>query len=199
MRVFFFGTGDIALPAFRALAESDSHQLVGLITQPDRPAGRQMALRAPTIKAEAIRYHIPVFQPEKVKSEAVLSQMRNYHPDVAVVMAYGQILPRTILELPRYGCLNLHVSLLPKYRGASPIQTAIANGDRETGVTVMYMDEGMDTGDILLQARVTIERVDTAGSLHDKLADESVTPMLEALDALAKNRAPRIPQDGALA
>ncbi|MEO6053810.1 MAG: methionyl-tRNA formyltransferase [Chthoniobacterales bacterium] len=199
MRVFFFGTGDIGLPVFRALAESNEHLLAGLITQPDRPAGRQMALRAPVIKEEAIRYHIPVFQPEKVKSESVVAQIRNFQPDVGIVIAYGQILPKAVLDLPRYGCLNVHVSLLPKYRGASPIQTAIAEGERTTGITVMYMDEGLDTGEILLQAPVTIERDDTAGSLHDKLADEAVAPLLKALDDLTKNRAARIPQDEALA
>ncbi|MEO6847779.1 MAG: methionyl-tRNA formyltransferase [Chthoniobacterales bacterium] len=199
MKVFFFGTGEIGIPSFHALAEATNHQLVGLITQPDRPAGRSRELRAPAIKTEAVHYHIPVFQPEKIKTSSVLAQIRNFQPDIGIVVAYGQILPKEILELPRYGCLNLHVSLLPKYRGASPIQAAIANGDRETGISVMYMDEGLDTGDVLLQAHLTISKEDTAATLHDKLASDAPEVLLKALDELTKNRAPRIPQDGALA
>jgi methionyl-tRNA formyltransferase len=199
MRVVFMGTGDIGLPGLRSLVERPSCELVGVVTQPDRPAGRGKALRAPAVKTLAIEAGIPVLQPPKLRDPAAVEAVRALSPDLIVVMAYGQILPRVVLDLPRVACLNLHASLLPRHRGAAPIQAAIAAGDAETGVTVMYMAEGLDTGDILLARSVPIGAEETGGSLHDKLAEAAPLALAEALDLLAAGRAPRTPQDDALA
>jgi methionyl-tRNA formyltransferase len=141
----------------------------------------------------------PIFQPAKIKDPKAIEQIRNFRPDLIVVMAYGQILPRAVLEIPRLACVNLHASLLPHWRGAAPIQAAIAAGDRETGVTVMYMDEGLDTGDILLQRSIEILSNDTGGSLHDRLAQIAPEALLESLPLIAAGKAPRIPQDNSRA
>ena len=156
MRLAFIGTGGIGVPTLRSLLQSTEHEIVGIVTQPDKPAGRAQKLTAPAIKIALLQTSIPILQPERIKSLEALETIREWNADVIVVMAYGQILPRALLELPRIACLNLHASLLPKHRGAAPIQAAIVTGDRETGITVMYMDEGLDTGDILLQSRIEI-------------------------------------------
>ena len=197
MRIVFCGTGDIGLPALRALAESQRHSLAGVITQPDKPAGRDMRPRAPAVKSEAIARQIPVAQPERIRND--FSALVEWNPDLVVVAAYGQILSRDVLRLPRLGCLNLHASLLPRHRGASPIQAAILAGDTETGITSMYMDEGLDTGDILLDRRIPIFPDETGGSLHDRLAALAPSVLMESLDLLDKSVAPRIPQDFSLA
>jgi methionyl-tRNA formyltransferase len=197
VRTVFIGTGSIGVPTLRALQKSD-HELVGAVTQPDKPAGREQKITAPPVKVAVAGSNIPVLQPSKIKEAAAIDRIRAFKPDVVVVMAYGQILPRAVLEIPKIACLNLHASLLPRWRGAAPIQAAIAAGDHETGITVMYMNEGLDTGDILLQRKIDILPTDTGGSLHDRLAEIAPEALLAALQMLANGRAPRIPQDNAL-
>lgn len=199
MRVLFIGTGEIGLPSLRALQSPNEHELVGIVTQPDKPAGREQQLQAPPIKIATVGSSIPVLQPAKIKDPKAVDEIRTLAPDAIVVMAYGQILPRAVLEIPRLACLNLHASLLPRWRGAAPIQAAIAAGDRETGITVMYMAEGLDTGDVLLQQSLAIEEHETGGSLHDRLSEIAPGAMLEGLRLLADGRAPRIPQDNSKA
>jgi len=191
------GTGDIGLPVLRWLLEQSGHEVCGVICQPDKPVGRKQELTPPATKVLALAHGVPVFQPQRIRHEAALVQ--SLQPDVAIVMAYGQILPRTVLEAPRLGCLNLHASLLPRHRGASPIQAAILAGDADSGLTVMYMDEGLDTGDVLLHERVALSPQETGGSLHDRLAGLAPAALQRALDLLVQGTAPRIPQDAALA
>jgi methionyl-tRNA formyltransferase len=195
MRVLFIGTGEIGVPVLRWLRESDQHELIGVVTQPDKPVGREQRIEAPPIKVALAASKVPIFQPKRIKSEEAVAEIRALAPDVIVVMAYGQILPRAILEIPRIACLNLHASLLPRHRGAAPIQAAIVAGDHETGISVMYMDEGLDTGDVLLQTRIEIAPDETGGSLHDRLAEIAPAALEKALAELQSGTAPRIPQD----
>jgi methionyl-tRNA formyltransferase len=199
MRVVFIGTGGIGVPALQALLQSGEHQLTGVVTQPDKPIGREQRIEPSPIKKALIGTEMPILQPARIKDRQSIEQIRALLPDVIVVMAYGQILPRTILEIPSLACLNLHASLLPRHRGAAPIPAAIASGDSETGITVMYMDEGLDTGDILLQHKIDILATHTGGSLHDRLAQIAPEVLLKALKLLAEGNAPRVPQDNALA
>jgi methionyl-tRNA formyltransferase len=196
MRIVFIGTGEIGVPTLRALQKSE-HELVGVVSQPDKPVGREQKITAPPIKAALGGGKMSILQPAKIKDPQAIEQIRAFAPDVIVVMAYGQILPRAVLETPKIACLNLHASLLPRWRGAAPIQAAIAAGDRETGITVMYMDEGLDTGDILLQRKIDITATETGDSLHDRLAEIAPEALLDALKMLPS--APRIPQDQSLA
>ncbi len=198
MRVVFIGTGEIGLPTLRALQKS-KHELAGVVTQPDKPAGRHQKITPPPIRAAVSGNQISILQPARIKDRKSTEQIRALQPDVIVVMAYGQILPHEVLDIPKIACLNLHASLLPRWRGAAPIQAAIASGDRETGITVMYMDEGLDTGDILLQRKIDILPNDTGETLHDRLAQVAPESLLEALDLLASGSAPRTVQDNALA
>src|SRR5690348_5542034 len=198
MRIVFIGTGEIGAPTLRALQKSE-HELVGVVTQPDKPVGREQKITAPPIKAAISPATIPILQPPKIKNAEAIEQIRALAPDVIVVIAYGQILPRHVLDIPKLACLNLHASLLPRLRGAAPIQAAIAAGDRETGITVMYMDEGLDTGDILLQRTVDISPDDTGGSLHDRLAQIAPDALFESLRLLATGNAPCTRQDSSLA
>jgi methionyl-tRNA formyltransferase len=199
MRVVFIGTGEIGVPTLRALLRSPQHELLGAVTQPDKPVGRDQRIQAPPIKAELAETSVPILQPVRLRNDELIERIRALEPDVIVVMAYGQILPKSVLEIPRVACLNLHASLLPRYRGAAPIQAAIAAGESETGITVIYMDEGLDTGDVLLQLRLEILPNETGGSLHDRLAEIAPDALLRALDHLAAGTAPRTPQDSALA
>jgi methionyl-tRNA formyltransferase len=199
MRVLFIGTGEIGVPVLRWLIESDEHELVGVVTQPDKPVGREQRIEAPPVKAALAANDVPIFQPKRIKSVEAVAEIRALAPDVIVVMAYGQILPRAVLETPRIACLNLHASLLPRHRGAAPIQAAIVAGDRETGVTVMYMDEGLDTGDLMLQTRIEIAPDESGGSLHDRLAQIAPAALKKALAELQAGTAPRIPQDSSTA
>src|ERR1041385_2677230 len=202
MRIVFTGTGEIGVATLRTLQQSQ-HELVGVVTQPDKPVGREQKITAPPIKAELLKLdglkpsslHVLILQPAKIKDPKAIEQIRALAPDVIVVFAYGQILPRAVLEIPKGACLNLHASLLPRWRGAAPIQAAIAAGDRETGITVMYMDEGLDTGDVLLKRSIEILPNETGGSLHDRLATIALEALLESLRLLAAGNAPRIPQD----
>jgi len=186
------------VPALRALQKSE-HELVGVVTQPDKPVGREQKISPPPIKAELARSEMSIVQPAKIKDPKAIEQIRALAPDVIVVIAYGQILPRAVLEIPKIACLNLHASLLPRWRGAAPIQAAIAADDRETGITVMYVNEGLDTGDILLQRKIDIASQETGDSLHDRLAEIAPEAILESLRSLAAGNAPRIPQDQSLA
>jgi methionyl-tRNA formyltransferase len=198
MRIVFIGTGEIGVPTLRALQKSE-HELVGVISQPDKPVGREQKITAPSIKAALGDTKLPILQPAKIKDPTAVEQIRSFNPDIIVVMAYGQILPRAVLEIPKLACLNLHASLLPRWRGAAPVQAAIAAGDRETGITVMYMDEGLDTGDILLQRKIEILPTDIGASLHDRLAEVAPAALLEALRLLATGNASRIKQNSELA
>src|SRR3954471_24619727 len=164
MRVLFIGTGEIGLPTLGALQHSAEHELVGVVTQPDKPAGREQKMQAPAVKNALAGSSIPILQPARIKEATAISEIQKLAPEVIVVMAYGQILPRAVLEIPPLACLNLHASLLPRWRGAAPIQAAIAAGDRETGITVMHMAEGLDTGDILLQRKIAISSTDAGDS-----------------------------------
>lgn len=199
MRVIFMGTGDIGLPSLRALIARPGCEVSAVVTQPDRPAGRGRQMRTPEVRIAAAAAGIPVLQPRKLREPAAVAQLREYAPDVVVVMAYGQILPRSVLDLPRLACLNLHASLLPRHRGAAPIQAAILAGDARSGITVMHMAEGLDTGDILLARSLPIAPDETGGSLHDRLAELAPEALGAALDQLAAGTAPRVPQDDALA
>ena len=199
MRIVFIGAGEIGVPTLQALLRSSEHQLTGVVTQPDKPVGRAQRIEPTPIKRALAGTTISILQLERIKDRQAIEEIRALQSDAIVVIAYGQILPREVLEIPRIACLNLHASLLPRWRGAAPIQAAIAAGDPETGITVMYMAEGLDTGDILLQRRIDILPTDTGGSLHDRLAQIAPETLLEALQMLAKGNAPRIPQDNALA
>src|SRR3984893_18234031 len=199
MRIVFIGTGEIGVPTLRALLSSKEHELVGVVTQPDKPVGREQRIEPTPIKKALGEMKISILQPNRIKDRESVEQIRALQPDLIVVMAYGQILPRAVLEIPRIACLNLHASLLPRWRGAAPIQAAIAAGDRETGITVMYMDEGLDTGDILLERKTDILPDDTGGSLHDRLAQVAPDALLESLRLLSIGSAPRAPQDNSRA
>jgi len=197
MRVVFIGTGEIGRPALSWLIENEQHELAGVVTQPDKPVGRDQRIQAPPIKAAIAPSAIPVLQPFRIKHEDAVDQIRALQPEVIVVMAYGQILPRALLEMPPVACLNLHASLLPKHRGAAPIQAAILEGDAETGITVMYVAEGLDTGDLLSQVRLSIAADETGGSLHDRLAEIAPAALAGALRLLTAGNAPRVPQNEA--
>jgi methionyl-tRNA formyltransferase len=193
LRVAFAGTPDFALPAFHALAGSH-HPLVGVLTQPDRPKGRGRQLAASPVKLAALERGVPVSQPVTLKTEADRADLAGWQPDVLVVVAYGLILPRAALELPRLGCVNIHASLLPRWRGAAPIQRAILAGDARTGVSIMRMDVGLDTGPVFLERVVSIGPRETGGSLHDRLAAVGGPAILQVLDELAANSAESRPQ-----
>ena len=198
LKLVYLGSGDIGLPTLRALLAS-RHELLAVVTQPDRPVGRHQMLTAGPIKALALAAGVPVLQPERIRRPEAVETMRALGADVFVVFAYGQILPRAVLDAPREACLNLHASLLPRHRGAAPIQAAVLAGDAESGLTVMYMDEGLDTGDALLEKRFGLSPDETGGSLHDRLAEIAPDALFEALDLLASGNAPRRPQDPTLA
>jgi methionyl-tRNA formyltransferase len=198
MRIVFIGAGEIGVPTLQALLKS-AHEVVGAVTQPDKPVGRSQLIEPPPIKKALSGTKIAVLQPARIKDRQAIEEIRALKPDVIVVTAYGQMLPRGVLEIPEIACLNLHASLLPRWRGAAPIQAAIAAGDRKTGITVMYMDEGLDTGDILLKRTINILPSDTGGALHDRLARVAPETLLESLDLLAKGKAPRTAQDNSLA
>ena len=183
MRVVFMGTPDFAVPSLEALLKSGD-DVVGVVTQPDRPKGRGQSLTPSPVKLVALREHIPILQPTKMKDPDVLAALASWKPDLIVVAAFGRILPPAILSLPPKGCINVHGSLLPKYRGAGPIQWAIINGETETGITTMLMDEGMDTGAMLLQEKIAIEPGDTAGSLSPRLALLGARLLVETVQRL---------------
>jgi methionyl-tRNA formyltransferase len=191
-RIVFFGTADLARPSLSALARQPEFSLLTAVTQPDRPKGRELKLQPPPVKREAQAHELPVLQPERARHPEFVEQLAQLKPDLIVVAAYGQILPKSILDLPARGCLNVHASLLPKYRGAAPIQWAILNDEAETGVTIMKMDAGLDTGDILTQQSIPIRPSDTAQSLHDQLASLGAELLVRTIpDYLAGKILPR--------
>ncbi|RYD20873.1 MAG: methionyl-tRNA formyltransferase [Verrucomicrobiaceae bacterium] len=194
MRLIFIATGDIALPSFRHLLEHGPRPLA-LVTQPDKPVGRHQTLTPPAIKVEALAAGIPVYQPEKIGD--ITAELATLEPEILVVMAYGQILRKNILTLASHSIINLHASLLPKYRGAACIQAAIDAGDAETGITAMHVVKQLDAGDMIVTKAIPITPEDTGGILHDKLADLAPLAMAEALEKLAAGTADRIPQDEA--
>lgn len=198
MKVLFMGTPDFARVCLDAIY-NEGHEIVGVVTQPDKPKGRGYKLVAPPVKAYAEEKGIPVFQPETLKDEAFLPTLKELDPDVAVVAAYGKILPSYILDYPRYGCINAHGSILPRHRGASPIQRAIFEGDKTTGITVMYMNEGLDTGDMLLKAETPITDEDNFETLHDRLAQMGGETVAEVLRQFENGTAVREKQDDSLA
>ena len=193
------GTGEIGLPALRWLANASLVKLVAVVTQPDKPVGRSQILMPPAAKALGMTLNLPVLQPQKVRRPEELERIGTLRPDLIVVMAYGQILPKGLLEMPTLACLNLHASLLPRHRGAAPIQASILAGDRATGITVMHMAEGLDTGDILVAKSIPIRRRETGGSLHDRLAEIGPETLSMALGLILERTAPRTPQDESLA
>jgi methionyl-tRNA formyltransferase len=193
-RVVFMGTAELACASLEQLARAEGFEVVGVVTQPDRPQGRSMQPQPPPVKATAGALGLPVFQPAKLREEAAVQTVAQWQPDLIVVAAYGQILQRSVLTLPRCGCVNVHASLLPRYRGAAPIQWAILNGDSSTGVTIMRMDEGLDTGGILRQWTTPIAREDNAQTLHDRLARLGAQLLMETLPLYVAGRLESYPQ-----
>lgn len=193
MRIVFLGTADFAVPCLKALWEG-GHELAGVVTQPDRPKGRGKKLAPPPVKEIAQAMELTVLQPERIKEPEAIEQIRRLNPECLVVVAYGQLLPKSLLEMAPYGCINVHASLLPRYRGAAPIHRAIMDGCRETGVTTMYVTERLDAGDIILQSRRVIEPDMTVGELHDLLAADGAKLLLETLALMARGEAVRKPQ-----
>lgn len=199
MNVVYLGSGDIGLPALRWLLDAPGVALRAVVTQPDRPSGRGLALKTSRIKELAASRRVEVFQPPKIRAPEAITHVAALEPDLLVVMAYGQILPQPLLDVPKLGALNLHASLLPRHRGAAPVHAAILAGDHMTGVTSMWMDAGLDTGDILLRREITIADDETAGSLHNRLGELAPDALRESVDLIRKGKAPRAKQDEALA
>lgn len=193
MKIIFMGTPDFSVGTLEALVEA-GHEVVLAVSQPDKPKGRGKEMQFTPVKECALKYNIPVYQPRRVREAECIEELRKYNADIMVVVAFGQILPKEILEMAPYGCVNVHASLLPKYRGSAPIQWAIINGEEVTGVTTMQMDEGLDTGDMLLKTEIPIEEKETGGSLFDKLAAAGAKLCVETLEALQNKTVTPIPQ-----
>ncbi|MBA4547512.1 methionyl-tRNA formyltransferase [Thermoactinomyces intermedius] len=190
------GTPDFAVPSLRVLLEEKEQvEVIGVVTQPDRPKGRKKVLTPPPVKVEALNHDLPVFQPQKLRSEEGIRRVLELQPDLIVTAAYGQILPEPVLEAPKYGCINVHASLLPKYRGGAPIHHAIINGEKETGVTIMYMVKALDAGDMLLQRAIPITSEDNVGTMHDKLANLGAELLKEVLPSILDGTVQAVPQD----
>lgn len=197
MRVVFMGTPDFAVPTLQTLLEH--HEVLAVVTQPDKRKGRGKAMQFTPVKEKALEYNIPVYQPVKVRNdEGFFATMKELNPDIIVVTAFGQILPESILNLSKYGCINVHASLLPKYRGAGPIQWAVINGEKESGVTIMYMEKGLDTGDMLEKVVVPLDPKETGESLHDKLSVAGNEILLKAMKAIENGTAVREKQDDSM-
>jgi len=197
MRLLFMGTSPFAVPTLHRLIESPDYDVQAVVTQPDRPAGRGGKMAASPVKEAAVTAGLPLLQPEKVRAKEFVQIIRDLAPDAIVVAAFGQIIPQRILDIPVLGCLNVHGSLLPRWRGAAPMQYALMAGDAETGVTTMRMDAGLDTGDILLQASLPLDDIENWGALEPRLAEIGAGLLLRTLEALARGDCPRIPQDAA--
>lgn len=193
MRIVFMGTPDFSVPALKALVEA-GHQVIAVVTQPDKPKGRGKEVQMTPVKIQAMEYHIPVYQPARVREPSFIEVLKRLEADVYVVIAFGQILPAAVLEIPRYGSINIHASLLPKYRGAAPIQWCVIDGQQETGITTMMMDAGLDTGDMLEKVVIPIEEKETGGSLHDKLSKAGGELILSTLKKLEEGTLARTPQ-----
>ncbi|MCI9387218.1 MAG: methionyl-tRNA formyltransferase [Lachnospiraceae bacterium] len=198
MKIVYMGTPDFSVGALEALIQA-GHEVTAVVTQPDKPKGRSGQVQCSPVKTCALKHHIPVLQPVRIKTPEAMAELKGYEADVYVVAAFGQILSEQILEMPRFGCVNIHASLLPKYRGAAPINQCIIDGEKETGVTIMQMDAGVDTGDILTQKRVTIQDKETAESLFDKLARAGAELIVETLPMLERGEVTPVKQDERLA
>ena len=198
MKILFMGTPDFAVPSLRALWES-GEEIVGVVTQPDKPKGRSYVLTPPPVKVFATENNLPVYQPKTLKDEAFAALLESLAPDMIVVVAFGKILPRNVLDYPKYGCINVHGSLLPAYRGAAPMQRAIIEGETVTGITTMYMADGIDTGDMLLKAEYTIGENDNFETVHDALSELGAKTLIETVTKLKNGTAVRLAQDDALA
>jgi len=194
MNIVFMGTSAFAVPSLRYLLAS-THKVVGVVTQPDRPRGRGRKLSPTPVKELALKHDLPITQPLKIKDSTAIALIKQWQPDLIVVVSYGQIIPAAILSFPRYGCINVHASLLPQYRGAAPIQRALMNGENITGVTTMFMDEGLDTGDIILQRSIFIEDSWDHGQLEAVLAENGAELLMETITRIAAGDIPRIKQD----
>lgn len=197
MKLVFMGTPDFAVPVLTALHDA-GHEIVGVFTQPDKPRGRHQELTPPEVKVEAMRLGLPVYQPKSVKTEEALELVKSLEPDVAVVVAYGKILPEALLKAPKYGCINIHGSILPKYRGSAPIQWAVINGETKTGVTAMQMDAGVDTGDMLFVDETEIGENETASELYDRLSAMGASLAVKTLEAVEKGELKPEGQDHSL-
>lgn len=197
MRIIFMGTPDFAVPCLDMLVK-EGHDVCLVVTQPDKPKGRGKKMLFPPVKEKALEYEIEVFQPVKVRETEAVEKLKEYNADIIVVVAFGQILPESILNMPKYGCVNVHGSLLPKYRGAAPIQWSVINGDKETGVTTMYMEKGLDTGDMLLKASFEITEDDTYGSVHDKMCVLGADVLKETLVKIENGTIEREKQNDSL-
>lgn len=198
MRILFMGTPDIAAESLSALIKA-GHDICGVFTREDKPVGRKQVMTAPPVKQLALQHGIQVYQPKTLKNDDAAEIVEELAPELCVVVAYGRILPASILRIPKYGCINLHVSLLPKYRGAAPIQHAVLNGDKETGVTIMFMDEGLDTGDIIKVAPVVIGEDETAGELFDKVSALGAQTLAQTVEAIGNGDFTRTAQNHAQA
>ena len=194
MRVIFMGTPNFAVGTLEEIIRA-GHEVVLVVTQPDKPRGRSGALQFPPVKESALSHGIEVFQPKKIREEENVEFLRKYNADIIVVAAFGQLLPKSILEMPKYGCINVHASLLPKYRGAAPIQWSVINGDAVTGVTIMQMDVGMDTGDMIAKREVVISEDETGGGLFDKLAEVGAKLCVDTMVEIENGTAVRTPQN----
>ncbi len=197
MNVVFMGTPEFSVPCLERLIE-DGHTVKAFFTQPDKPKGRGHHMMPPPVKETALKYDIPVYQPEKLRNSDSFEVLSQINPDVIIVVAYGQILPKNILDLPKYGCINIHASLLPKYRGAAPIQWCVLDGEEKSGVTSMQMDVGLDTGDMLIKAETVIDENETAGELHDKLSVMGAQVMSETIKACENGTLKAQKQDDSL-
>lgn len=195
MKIIFMGTPDFAVPTLEALVAA-GHEIVLVVTQPDKPKGRGKAMALTPVKEKALELGIATYQPEKIRAAESVARLKEVEADLAVVVAFGQILSKELLEHPKYGCINVHASLLPKYRGAAPIQWAVMDGERESGVTIQQMDEGLDTGDVIALRSIPLAEDETGGSLHDKLAVEGASLCVSAVEEIAAGRATRTPQSG---
>ena len=194
MKIVFMGTPEIATGCLQKIID-EKHEVIGVVTQPDKPQNRGKKLGMPPVKELALKYDIPVYQPVRAREESFVETLKELNPDVIVVVAFGQILPKSILDIPKLGCINVHVSLLPKYRGAAPINWVIINGETKTGVTTMYMDEGLDTGDMILKTEFNLDDEITAGELHDQMMEIGSQTLKETLDLIEKGCAPREKQN----
>ncbi|KKY02418.1 MULTISPECIES: methionyl-tRNA formyltransferase [Paraclostridium] len=190
MKIVFMGTPEFAVPCLQKIID-EGHEVIGVVTQPDKPKGRGKKLAMPPVKELALKYDIPVYQPLKAREESFVDTLKEMNPELIVVVAFGQILPKSILDIPKYGCVNVHASLLPRYRGAAPLNWVIINGEEKTGVTTMYMDEGLDTGDMILKSEIALDDEITAGELHDKMMIDGAKLLKETIDLIKKGEAPR--------
>ena len=194
MKVIFMGTPDFAVGTLEAIIEA-GHEVVLVVTQPDKPKGRGKTMQYPPVKECALKHGLEIFQPTKIRESANVEYLRSYNADIIIVVAFGQIMPKSILDMPKYGCINVHASLLPKYRGAAPIQWAVINGDEVTGVTTMKMNEGIDTGDMIAKRQVRLAEDETGGSLFEKLAEVGATLCVETMEMLEQGTAEFTPQN----